>query len=96
MNNRQNKDYIRKRYRNASGEGLEKIPAKERPKLFEDSGKKRIAVYARVSTLTSQQTSSFELQQKYYSDFVDRQSGWELVKIYSDEDASYGQNPKRP
>jgi Site-specific recombinases, DNA invertase Pin homologs len=88
MDNRHNKDYIRKRYRNANGEGLEKIPAKERPKLFEDSGEKRIAVYARVSTLTSQQTSSFELQQKYYSDFVNKQTGWDLVKIYSDEGIS--------
>jgi len=83
------KEKIRNRYRNSKAEGLEKIPAKSRPKLFDDDDTdKRVAVYARVSTLATQQTSSFELQQKHYTDFVDRQNGWELVKIYSDEGIS--------
>ena len=82
------KERIRSRYRNSNAVGLEKIPAKPRPKLFEDDGDKRVAVYALVSTLATQQTSSFELQQKHYTDFVDRQEGWILVKIYSDEGIS--------
>ena len=83
------KEKIRKKYRNSKAEGLEKIPAKTRPKLFDDEDTdKRVAVYARVSTLATQQTSSFELQQTHYADFVDRQNGWELVKIYSDEGIS--------
>jgi len=82
------KERIRSRYRNSNADGLEKISAKPRPKLFEDDGHKRVAVYARVSTLATQQTSSFELQQKHYTDFVDRQEGWILVKIYSDEGIS--------
>ena len=82
------KEKIRNRYKNSNIDGVEMIPAKPRPKLFEDDDDKRVAVYARVSTLATQQTSSFELQQKHYTDFVDRQSGWELVKIYSDEGIS--------
>jgi Site-specific recombinases, DNA invertase Pin homologs len=87
-NKAEQKAKIRDRYRNSKTEGLEKIPAKPRPVLFDDDSDKRVAVYARVSTLATQQTSSFELQQKHYSDFVDRQNGWELIKIYSDEGIS--------
>jgi len=82
------KEKIRNRYRNSRADELKKIPAKPRPKLFEDDAEKRVAVYARVSTLATQQTSSFELQQTHYTDFVERQNGWELVQIYSDEGIS--------
>lgn len=47
-----------------------------------------VAIYARVSTLNPQQTSSFELQQKYYEDLVRRYPKWTLVKIYADEGKS--------
>ena len=43
---------------------------------------------ARVSTNDPNQTSSFELQQKYYQDLVGRYPKWELVKIYTDEGKS--------
>ena len=82
------KEKIRNRYRNSNADRLEVIPARPRPKLFDDDGYKRVAVYARVSTLATQQTSSFELQQKHYTDFVERHDNWELVKIYSDEGIS--------
>ena len=87
-NNNEKKEKIRKRYRNAVAKGLEKIPAKTQPKLFEDEEAKRVAVYARVSTLATQQTSSIEMQRTHYSNFINRQNGWELVKIYSDEGIS--------
>ena len=86
--NEEKKEKIRNRYRNSNADRLEVIPAKPSPKLFDDDDHKRVAVYARVSTLATQQTSSFELQQKHYTDFVDRHDNWELVKIYSDEGIS--------
>lgn len=48
----------------------------------------RVAIYARVSTLNPMQTSSFELQKKYYEDLVRRYPKWTLVKIYADEGKS--------
>ena len=82
------KEKIRSRYRNSKPDRLVKITARAHPKLFDDESVKRVVVYARVSTLATQQTSSFELQLKHYKDFIERQNGWELVKIYSDEGIS--------
>lgn len=48
----------------------------------------RVAVYARVSTPDPTQTTSFELQRKYYEDYVRQHEKWELVKIYADEGKS--------
>ena len=45
-------------------------------------------MYARVSTDNVQQTSSYELQKKYYEDFVVHHPNWTLVKIYADEGIS--------
>ena len=47
-----------------------------------------VAVYARVSTGDELQTTSYELQQIYYEDFVRRHPDWTLVKIYADEGIS--------
>lgn len=48
----------------------------------------RVAVYARVSTDDITQTTSFELQRKYYEDFVRQHPKWKLVEIYADEGKS--------
>lgn len=48
----------------------------------------RVAIYARVSTLDPRQTSSFELQKKYYEDLVGRYPKWSLYRIYTDEGKS--------
>ncbi len=64
------------------------IPAKiktHRNEINLDGGKKRIAAYARVSTMEEQQQSSYELQVSYYQEYVARNPSWELVKVYSDE-----------
>ena len=82
------REKIRKRYKGGSTENAEYTPAKPEPKLFDDDSNKRIAVYVRVSTQSTQQLSSYEMQQTHYSDFVSRQKGWELVKIYADEGIS--------
>ena len=48
----------------------------------------RVAVYVRVSTDDVNQTTSFELQRKYYEDFVREHGKWELVRIFADEGIS--------
>ena len=47
-----------------------------------------MAVYARVSTDDVRQTTSFELQQAYYEEFVQLHEKWDLVRIYADEGIS--------
>jgi len=64
------------------------IPAKPKIDLFDDTSVRKVAIYVRVSTDNAQQTSSFEIQKKYYSDFVARHPGWILVEIYADEGIS--------
>lgn len=45
---------------------------------------RRVAVYARFAA-DSPDRISFELQKKYYEDFVSSHAGWELASIYIDE-----------
>lgn len=65
------------------------IPATKRsPDYFDTETSKRVAVYVRVSTASEKQTSSFELQKKYYEEFVQKHSNWQMVQIYADEGIS--------
>lgn len=57
--------------------------------------KKRVAAYARVSTDKDDQTNSFESQVRYFKSYIDREDGWDLVKIYADEGISGTQTVKR-
>ena len=50
--------------------------------------KQYVGIYARVSTDDVRQTTSYELQKKYYEDFVVQHPNWELVEIYADEGIS--------
>ena len=45
----------------------------------------RTGAYARVSTDKDDQVNSFESQVQYFADYIQRQTDWELVKVYSDE-----------
>ena len=67
---------------------MEFIPAKQKEKLFEDTGTKRVCAYCRVSTDDVNQTSSYELQKNHYEDMIKEHQGWELVGIYADEGIS--------
>ena len=69
-------------------ENYEFIPAKQPIDYYDNDIRQRVAVYARVSTDNVQQTSSYELQKKYYEDFVVHHPNWTLVKIYADEGIS--------
>ena len=79
---------IRMRYRGISQDDLDIIPAKPQINFFDDDREKRVAVYARVSTDSLQQTSSYELQKNHYTDTIDRHPGWILTEIYADEGIS--------
>jgi len=50
-----------------------------------DGKKKRIAAYARVSTLNEEQGSSYELQVSYYTEYIQKNPAWELYKVFADE-----------
>ena len=78
----------RRVYTKIDPENYEFIPAKKQIDYYDNDIPQRVAVYARVSTDNIQQTSSYELQKKYYEEFVIRHPNWTLVKIYADEGIS--------
>lgn len=82
------KDKIRERYKGFDNDKQFVIPAKPQPSIYDDTVKRRVAVYARVSTDNIQQTSSFELQKNYYTDLINKNQNWTLVDIYADEGIS--------
>ena len=49
-----------------------------------DTDDKVVAVYARVSTKNTDQTSSIENQQKYYTKKINENEHWEMHEIYSE------------
>ena len=55
---------------------------------IKDEGEKRVAVYARVSTKSTEQVSSIENQTRYYTEKVEKTPNWDLQEIYSDEGKS--------
>ena len=58
--------------------------AKKQADYYDNDIPQRVAIYVRVSTDSSKQTMSYELQKKYYEEFVVRHPCWTLVKIYAD------------
>ena len=83
------KEQVRRRINTkVDPENYEFIPAKKPIDYYDNDIEQRVAVYARVSTDNVQQTSSYELQKKYYEDFVVHHPNWTLVKIYADEGIS--------
>ena len=87
-NNAEQKRKIRERYRGIDPDSLEVIEAIPQEDFYKTENKKRVAVYARVSTDDPRQTSSYELQKNHYEDVVRSRPNWELVKIYADEGIS--------
>ncbi|MBN3013663.1 recombinase family protein [Ruthenibacterium lactatiformans] len=60
------------------------MPAKPLPTV-QDDGRKTVAVYARVSTKSTEQVSSIENQTRYYTEKVEKTPNWEMLEIYSDD-----------
>jgi len=73
------------------------IPSKINPLTkmpFNGQIKRRVAGYARVSTDSEEQFSSYEAQVNYYTNFIKSRTDWEFVNVYTDEGIS-GTNTKK-
>lgn len=57
--------------------------------------KKRVAAYARVSTDTEEQLTSYEAQVDYYTRYIQSKDEWNFVGIYTDEGISATSTKKR-
>ena len=58
-----------------------KTPTKER-------ARRRVAAYARVSTDSEEQLTSYEAQVDYYTRFIQENPDWDFVEVYTDEGIS--------
>lgn len=47
--------------------------------------KKRVAAYARVSTDSEEQFTSYEAQVDFYTRYIQNNPEWEFVAVYADE-----------
>ena len=57
--------------------------------------KRRVAGYARVSTDHEEQTTSYEAQVDYYTNYIKSRDDWGFVAIYTDEGISATNTKKR-
>ena len=57
--------------------------------------RKRVAAYCRVSTDNEDQANSFESQQRYFRQYIERNPDWELYEIFADEGISGTSTKKR-
>jgi site-specific DNA recombinase len=58
--------------------------------------KKRVAAYCRVSTERDDQADSFEVQIKYYDDYIHNNPDWEFAGVYADRGISGTDAKNRP
>ncbi|MBS3938773.1 MAG: recombinase family protein [Peptococcaceae bacterium] len=58
-------------------------------------GRRRTAAYARVSTDSEEQLTSYEAQVDYYTKYIKERADWEFVRIYTDEGISATNTNKR-
>lgn len=65
------------------------IPASNKYATVHNEGDPvRVAPYCRVSTDSTDQRASYELQCQYYKEYVSKHDGWVLYDIYADEGIS--------
>ena len=72
----------------ATARNVTVIPARINPttgRVENKIKKRKVAGYARVSTDKDEQFTSFEAQTDYYTKFIQSNSAWEFVKVYTDE-----------
>ena len=50
--------------------------------------KRRVAGYARVSTDSDEQFTSYEAQVDYYTRYIQSKPEWDFVRVYTDEGIS--------
>lgn len=61
-------------------------PRTRRPQAMK--ARRRVAGYARVSTDSDEQFTSYEAQVDYYTSFIKSNLEWEFVAVYTDEGVS--------
>ena len=73
------------------------IPAIPKFKIVDDAPikKKRVAAYARVSTDSEEQQTSYEAQIDYYTKYINEKEEWSFVKVFTDEGMSATNTKKR-
>lgn len=90
------KERVRKRIKADFDRTKYKYIPEEKPiDYYDDDISQRVGIYVRVSTDDIRQTTSYELQKKYYEDFVLKHPNWTLVHIYADEGISGTSTKKR-
>ncbi len=90
------KENVRRRIRvEINPDNYEYFPEKKKTDYYDTSTPQLVGIYVRVSTDDVRQTTSFELQKKYYEEFVQKHPNWTLVKIYADEGISGTSTKKR-
>ena len=57
--------------------------------------KRKVAAYARVSTDTEEQISSYEAQVDYYTRYIKSKNNWEFIEVCTDEGISATNTKKR-
>lgn len=75
------------------------IPAmvsQQKEESNENTAKRRVAAYARVSTDSDEQLTSYDAQVDYYSNLIKRRSDWTFAGMYSDEGISGIKTANRP
>lgn len=86
---KQRSEERRKRIREAfanGGSNVEVIePTRKKPEM---QGDIYVAAYCRVSTLATEQEDSYEIQQEYYKDLINKKENWKLFHIYADKGKS--------
>ena len=55
----------------------------------------RVAAYCRVSTDNEDQKNSLESQKEYFTEYIEKNPAWQLVKVYADEGISGTSTAKR-
>lgn len=60
---------------------------------LDQSVRRKVAGYARVSTDSDEQKTSYEAQVRYYTNYIKSRDDWEFVNVYTDEGIS-GTNTK--
>lgn len=74
------------------------IPAKQNQlplNVLSMEARKKVAAYARVSTNSEEQLTSYEAQVDYYTRYIQAQEEWDFVKVYTDEGISATNTKKR-
>jgi DNA invertase Pin-like site-specific DNA recombinase len=67
----------------------------EKPDIDGNPTKKRVAAYARVSTDSAEQLSSYEAQVEFYTKHIKENPDWRFVKVYADEGITATNTKKR-